>query len=187
MTCVKTIFNCQGPPRMYCTQKSHQNTIAMLEFVWTPFGLSNTGMMFQHHMDSILGDLPHAFWWPWQIRPLTLVTLSLSFPCKKTPGGQPWGVSFLRLDIEFLGHRLTADAISPLPSHVHAIASNLQSVFQASLGLFNFYVDVFQLQLIWFSPWSMPCAAALRVCSSWNGLIRCRPLSKWQDGCFLWW
>jgi hypothetical protein len=50
---------------------------------------------------------------------------------------------FGRSEVEFLGHRLTAKGISPLPSRVQAIAEFPQPPtvkhLQAFLGLFNFY------------------------------------------------
>jgi hypothetical protein len=123
----------------------------LFEFTRMPFGLRNAGMTFQRLMDSLLGNLPFAFVYLDDIlvaspdpsshrRHLEAVfailqSNGLVVNADKCLFGLP--------EVDFLGHRLTAKGISPLPSRVQAIANFPQPPtvkhLQAFLGLFNFY------------------------------------------------
>jgi hypothetical protein len=123
----------------------------LFEFTRMPFGLRNAGMTFQRLMDSLLGNLPLAFVYLDDIlvaspdpsshqRHLEAVFAILQnngliVNADKCLFGLP--------EVDFLGHRLTAKGISPLPSRVQAIADFPQPPtvkhLQAFLGLFNFY------------------------------------------------
>jgi hypothetical protein len=123
----------------------------LFEFTRIPFGLRNAGMTFQRLMDSVLGSLPFAFVYLDDI----LVAspdpsshrrhLEAVFTVLQSNGlvVNPEKSLFGSTEEEFLGHRLTAGGISPLPSRVQDIADFPHPAtvkqLQAFLGLFNFY------------------------------------------------
>jgi hypothetical protein len=123
----------------------------LFEFTRMSFGLRNAGMTFQQLMDSVLGTLPFAFVYLDDI----LVAspdpsshrrhLEAVFSVLQSNGlvVNPDKCLFSCTEVDFLGHRLTARGISPLPSRVQAIADfpppDTVKQLQAFLGLFNFY------------------------------------------------
>jgi hypothetical protein len=123
----------------------------LFEFTCMPFGLRNAGMNFQRLMDSVLGSLPFAFVY---LDDILFASpdpgshrrhLEAVFAVLQSNGlvVNPDKCMFGCTEVEFLGHRLTAGGISPLPSRVQAIADFPPPVtvkqLQAFLGLFNFY------------------------------------------------
>ncbi len=123
----------------------------LFEFTRMPFGLRKAGMTFQRLMDSILGNLPFAF--------VYLDDILVSSANEATHWRHLKAVfSILHQNglvinsdkclfscstVDFLGHRLSASGISPLPARVQAIADLTRPAtvkqLQAFLGLFNFY------------------------------------------------
>jgi hypothetical protein len=116
-----------------------------------PFGLRNAGMTFQRLMDSVLGGLPFAFVY---LDDILIASpdpvshrrhLKVVFTVLQSNGLIVNADKCLLgcLAVDFLGHRLTAGGISPLPARVQAIADCPQPAtvkqLQAFLGLFNFY------------------------------------------------
>jgi hypothetical protein len=130
-------------------QDSHHH--GLFEFTRMPLGLRNAGMTFQRLMDSMLGSLLFAFVYLDDI----LVAspdpsshrrhLEAVFTVLQGNGlvVNPDKCLFGCTEVEFLGHRLTAGGISPLPSRVQAIADfpppPTVKQLQAFLCLFNFY------------------------------------------------
>ncbi len=123
----------------------------LFEFTRMPFGLRNAGMTFQRLMDSILGSLPFAFVYLDDIlvastdeaahwRHLEAVFSSLQ---QNGLVINPDKCLLACKSIDFLGHRLSASGIAPLPSRVQAIADFPRPAtvkqLQVFLGLFNFY------------------------------------------------
>jgi hypothetical protein len=123
----------------------------LFEFVRMPFGLKNAGMTFQRMMDHIFFDLPFSFVY---LDDLLVASHSveehrhhlrralhrlqengLVINREKCVFGLP--------EVEFLGHRVTAGGVSPLPERVAAIRQfpwpRTIKELQAFLGLFNFY------------------------------------------------
>jgi hypothetical protein len=123
----------------------------LFEFTCMPFVLRNVGMTFQRLMDTVLGGLPFAF--------VYLDDIFVASPAEKTHWLHLQAVfSVLQQNslivnpekcllacstVDFLGHRLSASGIGPLPSRVQAIAEFPRPAtvkqLQAFLGLFNFY------------------------------------------------
>jgi hypothetical protein len=123
----------------------------LFEFTCMPFGLRNAGMTFQRLMDSILGGFPFAFVYLDDILIAStdaaahrrhLVTV---FSALQQNGlvVNPDKCLLACKSADFLGHRLSASGIGPLPSRVQAIAEFPRPAtvkqLQAFLGLFNFY------------------------------------------------
>jgi hypothetical protein len=123
----------------------------LFEFTRMPFGLRNAGMTFQRLMDLILGSLPFAFVYLDDI--LVASTdeaahwrhLEAVFSALQQNGLviNPDKCLLACKSVDFLGHRLSASGIGPLPSRVQAIADFPHPAtvkqLQAFLGLFNFY------------------------------------------------
>jgi hypothetical protein len=123
----------------------------LFEFTRMPFGLRNVGMTFQRLMDSVLGGLPFAFVYLDDI--LVASTdeeshrrhLQVVFSVLQQNGLiiNPEKCLLACSTVDFLGHRLSASGIGPLPSRVQAIAEFPRPAtvkqLQAFLGLFNFY------------------------------------------------
>ena len=123
----------------------------LFEFVRMPFGLKNAGMTFQRLMDRVFFDLPYSF--------VYLDDLLVASRCiedhrrhlREVLGRlQQNGLVvnkekcvFGCSSIEFLGHKVSAVGVSPLPDRVAALRRfprpNTVRELQAFLGLFNFY------------------------------------------------
>ena len=116
-----------------------------------PFGLKNAAQTFQRFMDSILQDLDYIFVYLDDI---------LVASCNKEDHKQHLNVLFDRLqehglfvkpekcwfgreEIEFLGHRVNSQGITPLPSKVTAVLEYSQPSttkdLERFLGMLNFY------------------------------------------------
>jgi hypothetical protein len=123
----------------------------LFEFTRMPFGLRNAGMTFQWLMDSILSTLPFAFVY---LDDILIVStdkaahwrhLEAVFSALQQNGLviNPDKCLLACNSVDFLGHRLSASGIGPLPARVQAIADFPRPVtvkqLQAFLGLFNFY------------------------------------------------
>jgi Reverse transcriptase (RNA-dependent DNA polymerase) len=123
----------------------------LFEFNRMPFGLHNAGMTFQRLMDKIFFDLPCIFVYlddlliasrtaedhRQHVREVLtrLQDNGLRLNGKKCACGQR--------TVDFLGHRVSAAGISPLPDRMAALRSFSEPAtieqLQAFLGLFNFY------------------------------------------------
>jgi cleavage and polyadenylation specificity factor subunit 1 len=143
---------CRSPWRPGDIAKTAIITLfGLFEFTRMPFGLRNAGMTFQQLMDSILGSLPFAFVYLDDI--LVASTDEAAhwrhseavFSALQQNGLviNPDKCLLACKSIDFLGHRLSASGIAPLPSRVQAIADLPRPAtvkqLQAFLGLFNFY------------------------------------------------
>jgi Reverse transcriptase (RNA-dependent DNA polymerase) len=122
----------------------------LFEFTQMSFGLRNTGQSFQRLMDSLTGDIPAAFSY------LDDVIVASS------PGEHEAALKqvlqrlqdsglvlnlekcqFGCAEVDFLGHRVTADGKEPLNVHVEAVKNFPRPAdkqdLQRFLGLVNFY------------------------------------------------
>ena len=133
-----------------------------------PFRLKNTGMSFQCFMDRILGGLPYVL--------IYLDNILVASPDKKTHAVHLRAVlqalgekglvlnrgkcKFFRSEVEFLGLRVTASGVAPLPDQISAVADFPQpttiKVLQAILGVVNFYH--------WFIPATAKILLPLKGC-----------------------
>jgi Reverse transcriptase (RNA-dependent DNA polymerase)/RNase H-like domain found in reverse transcriptase len=123
----------------------------MFEFLFMPFGFKNAAQTFQRLMDHLLQGLPFVF-----IFLDDILVASPSLVEHEAHLHQVLGVlrdnglvvnpekcQFARETIEFLGHVVMKDGLSPLESHVGALVnfpppSNVKQL-QQFLGLLNFY------------------------------------------------
>ena len=123
----------------------------LFEFLRMPFGLKNAGMSFQCFMDRILGSLPFVL--------IYLDDILVASPDRATHKVHLRAVlqilrenglvlnrskcEFFRSEVEFLGLRVTAGGVAPLPDQVSAVADFPQPTtikeLQAFLGVVNFY------------------------------------------------
>ena len=121
------------------------------EFLRMPFGLKNAGQAFQRLMDGILRDVPFAF-----------VYLDDILIASQTPAEHELHLrqvfqllssnglvinkakcTFGVKDIDFLGHRVSAKGIQPLPDRITALreckAPKDRTGLQRFLGMINYY------------------------------------------------
>ncbi len=111
-------------------QKTAINTpFGLFEYKRMPFGLRNAGPSFQQHVDRAIRDCirnheEHVI----HVREVlqALQDNKLVVHAEKCV----WGVQ----ELEYLGHKISAAGLLPLPSHVAAIQE-----LQAFLGMVNFY------------------------------------------------
>ena len=116
-----------------------------------PFGLKNAGMTFQRFIDRILGGLPFIL--------IYLDDILVASPDRQTHSEHLRTVltllrqhglvlnrakcQFFRSEVDFLGLRVTAGGVTPLPDQISAVASFPQPTsikeLQAFLGAVNFY------------------------------------------------
>ena len=101
----------------------------LYEYVFMSFGLKNAAQSFQRLMDRLLADIPHAFVYLDDILIGTpdvashLAALRQVFGVLDSNGltinfGK---CDFLKEEIDFLGHRVSAAGVTPLGGHVDAI------------------------------------------------------------------
>jgi transposase InsO family protein len=123
----------------------------LYEFTRMPFGLRNAGSTFQRLMDRVLSGLPFSFCYLDDIivaskeREPHLHHLQLLFERLDAAGlvVNPDKCTLAVNEIDFLGHKITAAGVQPLPDHVAAIEdypppTNIKEL-QAFLGIINFY------------------------------------------------
>ena len=123
----------------------------LFEFVRMPFGLRNAGSTFQRLMDRVLVGLPFIFVYLDDVLIASpdhashrqhlrevfgrLRENGLTINPKKSVFGQE--------EVKFLGHRVSASGIRPLPGHVEAVVQfprpSTRPDLQRFLGLVNFY------------------------------------------------
>ena len=123
----------------------------LFEFLQMPFGLKNASMSFQRFMDRILGGLPFVL--------IYLDNILVASPDRATHKVHLRAVlqilrenglvlnrskcEFFRSEVEFLGLRVTAGGVAPLPDQVSEVADFPQPTtikeLQAFLGATNFY------------------------------------------------
>jgi RNase H-like domain found in reverse transcriptase/Reverse transcriptase (RNA-dependent DNA polymerase)/Integrase zinc binding domain/Integrase core domain len=120
------------------------------EFLRMPFGLRNAGQSFQRLMDSLTADLPNAFSYLDDVIVASTAdghgAALESVLQRLQESGLVLNIEkcqFGLAEVEFLGHRVSADGIRPLNSHVAAVASFPQPQdrqgLQRFLGTVNFY------------------------------------------------
>ena len=123
----------------------------LYEFVRMPFGLRNAGQTFQRMMDSVLSDLPFVSVYIDDVLIASasvdehLRDLSVFFQRLSDNGLviKPEKCVFGVQEITFLGHRITAEGVSPLPNKVDAInsfsAPSTVKELQRFIGMVNYY------------------------------------------------
>jgi transposase InsO family protein len=123
----------------------------LYEFTRMPFGLRNAGSTFQRLMDRVLSGLPFCFWYLDDIivasigREPHLLHLEQLFERLDAAGlvVNPDKCTLAVKEIEFLGHKVTAAGVQPLPDHVRAVEEypppTTIKELQAFLGIINFY------------------------------------------------
>lgn len=121
------------------------------EFLRMPFGLKNAAQAFQRLMDGILRDIPFTFVYVDDILVASrshkehLEHLQQLFQLLSdnglviNKGKCVFGVS----ELDFLGHRVTAQGIRPLPDRVAALCNSAaptdRTSLQRFLGMMNYY------------------------------------------------
>ena len=120
-------------------------------FPRTPFGLKNAGQDFQRLMDQIFGDIPHTFVYIDDILVASeteeehLKDLKVVLDLLRENGLVTNREKCIlgRSSIEFLGYRVDANGISPLPERVEAIRQMKRPTsvkeLQRFLGMVNYY------------------------------------------------
>ena len=120
-------------------------------FPRTPFGLKNAGQDFQRLMDQIFGDIPHTFVYIDDILVASeteeehLKDLKVVLDLLRENGLVTNRKKCIlgRSSIEFLGYRVDANGISPLPERVEAIRQMKRPTsvkeLQRFLGMVNYY------------------------------------------------
>ncbi|KAL8561234.1 hypothetical protein ACOMHN_024490 [Nucella lapillus] len=121
------------------------------EFIHMPFGLKNTAQAFQRLMDGILQDIPFTFVYIDDILVAShsheehIEHLSQLFKLLSTNGlvinktNSVFGVC----ELDFLGHRVTAQGIHPLPDRVAALQDCARPTDRTGLQRFcSLHVDL---------------------------------------------
>ena len=123
----------------------------LINFTRTPFGLRNSGQMFQRFIDHVIRGLDFVF--------VYLDDLLVTSPDHKTHKKHlrilfarlaeygiiigPEKCQFGTTELSFLGHHVCAEGISPLPSAVDAIVNFVkpekQRALRRYLGMVNYY------------------------------------------------
>jgi Reverse transcriptase (RNA-dependent DNA polymerase)/RNase H-like domain found in reverse transcriptase len=123
----------------------------LYEYVYMPFGLRNTAQTFQRLMDRVFCHLPFCFCYlddnliASRTLDEHLQHLRTYFQLRQDNGLQinPAKCVFAVTEVDFLGHRVSAAGILPLPKHVEAlqhlpVPTDMKGL-QQFLGLINFY------------------------------------------------
>jgi RNase H-like domain found in reverse transcriptase/Reverse transcriptase (RNA-dependent DNA polymerase)/Integrase zinc binding domain/Integrase core domain len=123
----------------------------MFEYLYMPFGLRNAAQTFQWLMDQCFQDLDFLFTY---LEDHLIFSMSVSehlqhmrtlFQLLEQYGFviNPEKCEFMQTEITFLGHRLTADGLTPVAEHVAAVTKfpRLEDLkqLQRFLGLLNYY------------------------------------------------
>ena len=123
----------------------------LFEFLRMPFGLKNAGMTFQRFMDKLLGGLPFVLIYledilvasPDRSSHAEHLRIVLELLRKNGLVLNRTKCQFFRSEVEFLGLRVTAGGVAPLPDQISAVADFPQPAtvkeLQAFLGAVNFY------------------------------------------------
>ena len=123
----------------------------LFEWLVMPFGVRNAANTFQRMMDRCLRGLPFAFVFLDDIMVASYTREQHLLDVKAVLERllefglviNPQKSTFCTTSVEFLGHSLTADTISPLQKHVDSISSfqtpSTKKELQWFLGLINFY------------------------------------------------
>lgn len=149
----------------------------LYEFLRMPFGLKNAAQAFQRLMDTVCQGLNCVFVYINDILVASrtvkehLIHLRQVFQCLEEHGliinlGKcRFGCS----TIDFLGHRITAHRISPLPDKVKAICQFQQPVsikgLQEFVGMVNFYHRFIPAAAAIMQPLFAALPARLKPCS----------------------
>ena len=123
----------------------------LFEYLWMPYGLRNAAQTFQRFMDEVCRGLPFVYDYIDDIlvasedsssheQHLRLLFLRLDeYGLKINPEKCKFGVP----ELDFLGHRVSAAGVSPLPERIEALrnfpAPKDRTSLQEYLGLINFY------------------------------------------------
>ena len=123
----------------------------LFEFLRMPFGLKNAGMTFQRFMDRVMAELPFVL--------VYLDDILVASADRRSHAGHLRQVlerlrenglvlnrskcQFFRSEVEFLGLRITAGGVSPLPEQIKVVKDfpqpgNIKEL-QGFLGAVNFY------------------------------------------------
>jgi Reverse transcriptase (RNA-dependent DNA polymerase) len=123
----------------------------MFEYLYMPFGLRNAAQTFQRLMDQCFQDLNFLFTYLddhlifSKSVPEHMQHLQQLFQRLEQYGFviNPEKCEFMKEEIVFLGHRLTAEGLSPVAGHVQAMTDFPRSddlkQLQRFLGLLNYY------------------------------------------------
>jgi RNase H-like domain found in reverse transcriptase/Reverse transcriptase (RNA-dependent DNA polymerase)/Integrase zinc binding domain/Integrase core domain len=123
----------------------------LYEFLFMPFGLANAAQTFQRLMDSLFRSFPFMFIYLDDIlifsksrsEHLTHLQTVLSILAENGLHINPDKCVFAQEEVNFLGHHITPNGLTPLPSHVQPILSfpppSDVKALQRFLGMINFY------------------------------------------------
>jgi hypothetical protein len=123
----------------------------LFEYLFMPFGLKNAAQTFQRLMDRLFRHLPFVFVYLDDILIAShsdaehLDHLGQVFAILQSNGLQlnPAKCVFASASLSFLGHKVDATGIAPLPKHVQALLDFLPPCdlkqLQRYLGMINFY------------------------------------------------
>jgi hypothetical protein len=160
------------------------------EFLRMPFGLMNAGATFQRKIDRATADLESVFGYLDNLEVasenevqhaahlqqlfLRLREHGLVFNLEKCVFGAR--------TIDFLGHRVTAKGVSPLPSHVKAVADFPRPAtvkkLQGFLGLINFYRRFILAAAAILKPLTDSLRGGGTGADRLTWSLRCRPLLR---------
>ena len=112
--------------RQYVTFNTHKGLFC---YTWLPFGVSAAPAIFQRTMEAILRDLPHVSIYldgilvTGESEATHLQNLSAVLERLKAAGVclKQEKCSFMMSEVEYLGHRISAKGLQPLPSKVRVI------------------------------------------------------------------